>query len=229
MRKLFFSILLAVCAAQGAYAQNYLDHLRQRKAGEGSVAVTQSKAIDDLVNGKKRQPEAKNTTSDKTAKTGTKQQTVTNHPQNTANQQAETSHQQANTTKDDSLKKTDSTHHEAIPPHRTENENADEMEIPTVDMRKKVMRRSYKVTGYRVQAYAGGNTRNDRRKAESIRDNIKMKFPDEPVYVHFYSPRWLCRVGNYRSYEEASHMLTQIKQMGYRSATIVRGKITVQY
>ena len=96
-------------------------------------------------------------------------------------------------------------------------------------MRKKVMRKSYKVTGYRVQAYAGGNTRAARLKAESIRDNIKMKFPDEPIYVHFYSPRWICHVGNYRSYEEANRMLTNIKKLGYRSAIIVRGKITVQY
>jgi hypothetical protein len=39
-----------------------------------------------------------------------------------------------------------------------------EMEIPTIDMRKKVMRNSYKVTGYRVQAFAGGNTATTSRK-----------------------------------------------------------------
>ncbi|MBS5614010.1 MAG: SPOR domain-containing protein, partial [Prevotella buccalis] len=51
----------------------------------------------------------------------------------------------------------------------------------------------------------------------------------EPVYVHFYSPRWICRVGNYRSYEEAAHILKQVKGLGYKQASIVRGKITVQY
>src|SRR3712207_9310542 len=83
-------------------------------------------------------------------------------------------------------------------------------------MRKKIMRRSYKVTGYRVQAFAGGNSRQDRIKAEQIGSKIKMKYPDEPVYVHFYSPRWICRIGNYRSFEEANRMLQRVKAMGYR-------------
>ena len=56
-----------------------------------------------------------------------------------------------------------------------------------------------------------------------------MKFPDQPIYVHFYSPRWICRVGNYRTFEEADAMLQQLRKMGYSAATIVKGKITVQY
>ena len=103
------------------------------------------------------------------------------------------------------------------------------MEIPTIDMRKKVMRKGYKINGYRVQVYAGGNSRADRQRAETARDKIKQTFPNEPVYVHFYSPRWICRVGNYRSYEEAAHILKQVKSLGYNQASIVRGKITVQY
>ena len=91
------------------------------------------------------------------------------------------------------------------------------------------MRKSYKINGYRVQAFAGGNSRADRLRAESIRDNIKQVLPNEPIYVHFYSPRWICRVGNYRSYEEAARILKQVKGLGYKQACIVRGKITVQY
>ena len=58
---------------------------------------------------------------------------------------------------------------------------------------------------------------------------IKMRYPDQPVYVHFYSPRWICRVGNFRSLEEARKMLAKVKAMGYRQACLVKGKITVQY
>lgn len=105
----------------------------------------------------------------------------------------------------------------------------DEMNIPTVDLRKKVMRRSYKVNGYRVQAYSGGNKRTDKVRAQQIGNAIKMAYPDQPVYVHFYSPRWICRVGNYRTYAEAQRMLKAVKKMGYKSAMIVKGKITVQY
>ena len=98
----------------------------------------------------------------------------------------------------------------------------------TDDNHKKVMK-GQKVNGWRVQVFAGGNSRNDRIKAERIGNEIKSYFPDEPVYVHFYSPRWICRMGNYRSYEEAHETLNRVKSLGYQSAIIVKGKITVQY
>ena len=93
----------------------------------------------------------------------------------------------------------------------------------------KTMHGSYKVTGYRVQAYAGGNSRADKLKAERIRENIKQYYPNVPVYVHFHSPRWICRVGDYRTYEEAHQMLNSLRSMGFDQATIVKGKITVSY
>ena len=99
----------------------------------------------------------------------------------------------------------------------------------TVDLRKKVMKGGTKVNGWRVQVYAGGNGRADRQKAERTGEEIKSLFPNEPVYVHFYSPRWVCRIGNYRTYEEAHDVLTKVKQLGYMSAVIVKGKITVYY
>jgi hypothetical protein len=36
-------------------------------------------------------------------------------------------------------------------------------------------------------------------------------------------------MGNYRTYEEASEVLRSVKQLGYQSAIIVKGKITVAY
>lgn len=86
-----------------------------------------------------------------------------------------------------------------------------------------------KITGYRVQAFAGGNSRKDRLTAESIRNNIKSQIPNVAVYVHFYSPRWICRVGNFRTYEEAHQMMVRLQNMGYKQASIVKGKITVTY
>ena len=108
-------------------------------------------------------------------------------------------------------------------------QEAEENGEVTIDTSKKVMRKSYKVNGYRVQAYLGGNSRADREKAEQIGNAIKKKYPLEPIYVHFYSPRWTCRVGNYRTYEEATKMLNNLRKMGYKQATILKGKITVQY
>ena len=99
----------------------------------------------------------------------------------------------------------------------------------SVDHQKKVVKGGRKVTGYRVQVFAGGNSRNDRIKAEATGSEIKALFPGVPVYVHFYSPRWICRMGNYATYEEAYEVLTRVKNLGYTSAIIVRGKITVPY
>ncbi len=104
-----------------------------------------------------------------------------------------------------------------------------EQETGTADLSKKVLRNGVKVSGYRVQAFAGGNSRKDRQKAEQIGNNIKAHYGNVPVYVHFYSPRWICRVGNYRTYEEAHQMLQNLRKLGYNQASIVKGRITVQY
>lgn len=114
-----------------------------------------------------------------------------------------------------------STHHEAAQEQAPDNEPE-----PTATPATGTI---HKVTGYRVQAFAGGNSRKDRQKAEQIGNSIRALMPGTAVDVHFYSPRWICRVGNYRTYEEAHQALIQLQQMGYSAATIVKGKIHVRY
>lgn len=197
-----------------ARAQTFMQHIRKTEAGKGTITVTQSEEIDKLVNGNGQSGAAD-------AKQPNKNTQTT--PDN--------NHKQGNSLQDGH--KTDAAHsgaaHKETAHTGASTGNDDNEDIPVVDMRKKVMRNGYKITGYRVQAYAGGNTRNDRLEAERVRNAIKMRFPDQPVYVHFYSPRWICRVGNYRTYEEAAWMLGQLHNMGYKAATVVKGKITVQY
>lgn len=210
------AIILVICAGSltTARAQTFMQHIRKTEAGKGIVTVTQSEEIDKLVNGN-GQP----LSTDGKAQNKNTQPTPDNNrkPANTlpSGHKADAAHGSA-------------AHKETEHNATTTSGDADD-DIPVVDMRKKVMRSGYKITGYRVQAYAGGNTRNDRLEAERVRNAIKMKFPDQPVYVHFYSPRWICRVGNYRTYEEAAAMLNQLQKMGYKAATVVKGKITVQY
>jgi hypothetical protein len=69
----------------------------------------------------------------------------------------------------------------------------------------------------------------DGRMGEQIGNQLRTLFPSESVYVHFYTPRWICRMGNYRTYEEAHHALQEVKKMGYTAATIVKGKTAVAY
>ena len=78
-----------------------------------------------------------------------------------------------------------------------------------------------------MQAFAGGNTREDRKKAERTASSIRAQFPNVAVSAHFYSPRWVCRVCNYRTREESQHMLSALKNLGYSQAHIVRTKVTV--
>lgn len=86
-----------------------------------------------------------------------------------------------------------------------------------------------KITGWRVQAFAGGNSRVDRQRAEQTGTVLHSLFPSESIYVHFLSPRWVCRIGNYPTYEEAHQRLGEVKNAGYGSATIVKTKISVPY
>ena len=181
-------------------AQTYTQRIQQQNGnGQGTVTIHQDADINKLVNSEVLNNNTKQTT--------------------TANQSA-TSHTTTSGSKT-------STNKPATPNSvTTGNEGEDET---TPDLSKKVMRGGVKVSGYRVQAFAGGNSRNDRIQAERIGNNIKSHFANVPVYVHFYSPRWICRVGNYRTYEEAHQMLVQLRNLGYNQASIVKGKITVQY
>ena len=184
------------------YAQSsFTQRLQQSKNGEGKITVTQDKAIDELVNG----PAV-------TAPTRTK---------TTTTQQKPTETQQKATEKPAEKKETE---HKVVAVEHHDTTTIDSPE----EIQKKIMK-GVKVAGYRVQVFAGGNTRNDRMKAERIGSEIKSLFPGVPVYVHFYSPRWICRMGNYRTYEEAHAVLERVKNNGYQSAIIVKGKITVQY
>ncbi len=95
-------------------------------------------------------------------------------------------------------------------------------------MKKVVYKGRKKTNGYRIQVFSGGNTREDRQNAQRVGHRIKAAFPDEPVYVHFYSPRWICRVGNFTDKKKAAAMLRKVKDMGFKSAIIVTGKISVR-
>ena len=98
-----------------------------------------------------------------------------------------------------------------------------------IDNSKKLLANATKVDGYRVQVYAGGNSRADKQRAQQIGAEVKALFPELPVYVHFYSPRWICRVGNFRNNEEATKVLQELRRRGYTEASIIKGKITVQH
>ena len=200
MKRIAVIAILTTGCLGGVQAQTFLDRLKKPAKDKAVVTVTQDAAIDKLVNG------------DITAKT-----TVVNKKEHAASTKKESAHSAST--------KKESAHSAST----TTTTPASSSTIEEPDMSNKVMKNSYKVTGYRVQAFAGGNKRNDRQAAENVGNAIKRRFPEQPIYVHFYSPRWICRVGNFRTYEEAHAMLVEIREMGYKQASIVKGKISVQY
>ncbi len=220
MKQFVITLFIILSSSVTCQAQKYLDHIQQKAPGLGTVTVHQSKAIDELVNGKATAPQDNKTTTKTTP-----QDNKTVEPQHKSEVQHKTTETQHKTT-ETQHKTTETQHNNAT---AKSDSNKQENETPVVDMRKKVMRKSYKVPGYRVQAYAGGNSRNDRMKAEQTGNALKMSFPDQPVYVHFYSPRWICRMGNFRNLNEAQKMLAKVKAMGYKQACLVKGQISVQY
>ena len=202
MKRTAVIAILTVQSICGTQAQTFLDRLKKPTKDKAVVTVTQDETIDKLVNGER-----------------------------TANPQTRKS--QGNTPSGNSSSGNSSSGNTSSgnTPGSSNNNNATPPSSGTTepDMRKKVMKNSYKVTGYRVQAFTGGNTRKDRQNAEAVGNAIKHRLPDQPGDVHFYSPRWICRWGEFRSYEEAHAMLQEIREMGYKQASIVKGKISVQY
>jgi len=208
VRRLLIILTLCVGCITVADAQStFTQRLQKSNSGEGKITVTQDRSIDELVNGKTVVPvqAAPKNQSETTSKKQPETTTATPRQENNARDE-----------KDERLAGTQET------------EETTTAAPDTIDTRKKIMK-GYKVNGFRVQVFAGGNSRNDRLKAERIGNEIKTLFPAEPIYVHFYSPRWICRMGNYRTYEEAHAILRSVKELGYQSAIIVKGKITVQY
>ncbi|MCM1078886.1 MAG: SPOR domain-containing protein [Bacteroidales bacterium] len=203
MMKHFFITICLALVAFAANAQTITDELRRSRTGEGTVVVHQSQEIDRLVNAVDAKQQAGQTgTSAHTQGTvpaGTQSATAASEPAKNAAPSAEGSASTAEGTG------------------------------TAADTGKKIMRHSYKTTGYRIQIYSGGNKRTDRVKCEQIAQRVKGQFPNLPVYVHFYSPSWKCRAGNFTSQDEAMAVLKQIRAMGYSQACLVKGKINVQY
>lgn len=87
-----------------------------------------------------------------------------------------------------------------------------------------------RTNGYRIQVYAGGNNRASKSEAHYMANLVRSNFSDVQVYTHFISPRWICRVGDFKTYEEANEFLRRMRQtQKFREASIVKSKIVISY
>lgn len=214
-------------------AQSFTDNLQKKEQGKACVTISQSKEIDNLVNSAKLEAAQKEADAKKLEQQAQK---AAQHANQATHQDHKHTGGNANGY-DSSAHKPDSDSHNRLAGHHTQQEASGTAQRETAPADeaagstfvKKVPKSRRKVTGYRIQAFSGGNSRADRQKAERTGSAIKMRYPNLPIYVHFYNPRWICRVGNFRSYSEAARVLKDIKAMGYSQACIVKGKINLGY
>ena len=224
-------ITLILGTTTGAEAQTFTQRLRQASRSGGSITLFHDASIDQLVKGALTEAGRRNNagkagknTSDATpAKTGTKS-LAGDRKQSDADRKKDTAADKSDDRKKDTAADKSVADKRGTADEAKE-ENPDGEEHKTARYRGPMK----KVNGYRVQAFAGGSSRADQHKAEAAGKVMKESFPEEAVYVHFKSPRWTCRVGNFTTYEEAHQMLVKVRELGYSSANIVKSKVSVPY
>lgn len=68
------------------------------------------------------------------------------------------------------------------------------------------------VIGYRIRVFSGNQQTVSKNRCYSIKSTIEEKMPDLPSYVTFKTPNWRISVGDFRTSEEASSMLAQLRK-----------------
>lgn len=69
-----------------------------------------------------------------------------------------------------------------------------------------------KTGGYRIQVFSDNNLRTAKSAAERRKHAIESEKPGLNVTISFESPYWRVRAGNFRTYNEANNMLTELKE-----------------
>ena len=91
-----------------------------------------------------------------------------------------------------------------------------------------VPRKRMRVNGFRVQVYYGGNNHKSKLQAQRMAERAKIWFEDHTVYTSFVSPHWICRVGDFKTREEAMELLKEMRESGrFPMAVIVKSKVNV--
>lgn len=84
--------------------------------------------------------------------------------------------------------------------------------------------------GYRIQVFSDSNPRTARNEAGAKAGNISARFPEYRPYVTYDAPYWRLRIGDFRTYEDATDAMEAIKEAfpSYRrELRVVRDRINV--
>ncbi len=79
------------------------------------------------------------------------------------------------------------------------------------------------IVGYRIQVFSDRNQRTAKGEALSKEKNIKENFPDMGTYITYDAPSWRLRVGDFRTRDEASLRLSELRKCfpGYANEMII--------
>lgn len=105
-------------------------------------------------------------------------------------------------------------------------QRCDTMDLHTVAPVDSSLLTKVRINGFRVQLYSGGNSRQDKMRAQSMAQTAKALFTHSSVYTQFISPHWVCRMGDFKTHQEALTMLHEVRAAGgFPEAVIVRCKV----
>ncbi|MDD3787850.1 MAG: SPOR domain-containing protein [Petrimonas sp.] len=69
-----------------------------------------------------------------------------------------------------------------------------------------------KIRGFKIQAFSGNNQRSSKDEAYRKQALINQAFPEQETTVLFESPFWRLRVGNFKSREDASAAMREMRR-----------------
>ena len=80
-------------------------------------------------------------------------------------------------------------------------------------------RSRHKARGYRICIFTGGNSRQDKAKAQQVGQQCRNKFGELAVYTFFQSPRWVTHVGDFATRKEAEKYVNLIRRAHFTYET----------
>ena len=86
-----------------------------------------------------------------------------------------------------------------------------------------------RVSGFRIQIYQGTGAEGN-ANAKKMQARARQAFPGFSTYVSLNEPRWVCRLGDFQTNEEAQAFLRRVRSSGIsKTVSIVRSPIFVIY
>lgn len=181
-------ILTSVCAT----AQTFTDHARKQNNGGGRLTVVQDTELDNIVNNKRGKTTQTTQTAKKAEAKPAKKVDVASDDVQKKNKASD--------------KPTANTAIPATKPASTVRSSSPRQGNYYV------ARQRVASQGYRIQIYTGGNSRNDKNEAQQMRVKCQQQFPELAAYVHFISPHWVCRVGDFNTRESAARYVSRLRK-----------------